>query len=671
MKLKKLAITNFRSFYGRHEIEFATKPGRSVTIIHGENGSGKTNLLNALYWCLTGQFTPRFNNPDKLLNRAAYNEDRDAACTVEIWFEHEETDFHCVRRAKGRTTLLELHRIEDAKPREVASPQNIIEGMIPRGLAQWFFYDAEAIGQLELSGSDGFRQSLRRVLGFELVDGLIEDLDACQRRLQRNLASLVKSKDLAKIQQRIDEIRHVLPRQKERLAELETEANAKEKVQNQIEENLRKQPKAKPLQERRTRLESSRRSFLQIKTESNASLAFLLGESAPAILALERASKLDTQLHVQENRGRLPAPFGEQLVEDILRDSLCLCGRSIGKRSPEERRIKNLLQIAATPIFNSRVRAVQFLIKEMAGTSGLFTARRQGFQKQLENADQEIAKIDSELAEIKGQLAATDDKAIQQLETALATVRADSRGLWAEHAKLEDKIQENEAEIEKEQARYSRLAKQLGHGGTVSAELEKLKRVIAYLTNTQQEEEVKALKVLSVELKQVLEKYLTKHFEPRIRQKNYKVTMVDSQGQEVGEGTGEGQILKFAFVSAIVALAARKIGPKAAFLAPSTVAPLVLDAPFSALDPEYQGSVARNLVAQSSQVVLLINSAAWIPGVSEALEPALGRRFVLVSRVTGKQGAKPIKMMKINKKTITLNEYNAEREETIIQELAV
>jgi DNA sulfur modification protein DndD len=147
--------------------------------------------------------------------------------------------------------------------------------------------------------------------------------------------------------------------------------------------------------------------------------------------------------------------------------------------------------------------------------------------------------------------------------------------------------------------------------------------------------------------------------------------MVDSRGQEVGESTGEGQILKFAFVSAIVALAARKIGPKTAFLAPSTVAPLVLDAPFSALDPEYQSSVARNLVAHASQVVLLISSAAWSPGVSAALTPTLGRRYVLISRESGKRGSKPVKEMLIGDQNVVLNEYDAERDETIVREFSV
>jgi DNA sulfur modification protein DndD len=150
--------------------------------------------------------------------------------------------------------------------------------------------------------------------------------------------------------------------------------------------------------------------------------------------------------------------------------------------------------------------------------------------------------------------------------------------------------------------------------------------------------------------------------------------MVDDDGQEVGESTGESQVLKFAFITAVVALAARKTVTKVDFLASPTVAPLVLDAPFSALDPEYQRSVAKNLVDQACQIVLLISAAAWSGGdgggVGQALTPVIGKRYVLISRVEGPRGDKPIKKISIKGREINLTEYNAERTESILREIA-
>jgi len=54
MILEKLILENFRQFRGRQEIFFSTIKERNVTLVHAENGFGKTALLNALLWGFYG-----------------------------------------------------------------------------------------------------------------------------------------------------------------------------------------------------------------------------------------------------------------------------------------------------------------------------------------------------------------------------------------------------------------------------------------------------------------------------------------------------------------------------------------------------------------------------------------------------------------------------------------
>ncbi|KZX14160.1 AAA family ATPase [Methanobrevibacter filiformis] len=53
MKLNKVKISNFRQ-YRDVEIDFARNNNKNITIIQGNNGTGKTTMLNALSWCLYG-----------------------------------------------------------------------------------------------------------------------------------------------------------------------------------------------------------------------------------------------------------------------------------------------------------------------------------------------------------------------------------------------------------------------------------------------------------------------------------------------------------------------------------------------------------------------------------------------------------------------------------------
>ena len=70
MFLLELKVCNFRGFYGTQRLRFAPAGSNGVTVIHGENGAGKTNLLNAIFWCLTGAFTPRLSNPELLVEQS-------------------------------------------------------------------------------------------------------------------------------------------------------------------------------------------------------------------------------------------------------------------------------------------------------------------------------------------------------------------------------------------------------------------------------------------------------------------------------------------------------------------------------------------------------------------------------------------------------------------------
>jgi DNA sulfur modification protein DndD len=55
MKFEKLIIRNFSSYYGEHELELNTDDEKTVVIIIGGNGFGKTSIFQAINWALYGE----------------------------------------------------------------------------------------------------------------------------------------------------------------------------------------------------------------------------------------------------------------------------------------------------------------------------------------------------------------------------------------------------------------------------------------------------------------------------------------------------------------------------------------------------------------------------------------------------------------------------------------
>ena len=163
MKLHELRMINWRSFFGDPPtIHFSTDKDTNVTVIHAPNGSGKTNILNALLWLFSGTTSPNFQQPKQLINKqallnAAIGER--AECSVECVFEHHGTlhrasrSASCTRKqsveeswANMREGSLQLmFRSDSGGWTESTNPQDTIDAILPPSIRDFFFFDGEEL----------------------------------------------------------------------------------------------------------------------------------------------------------------------------------------------------------------------------------------------------------------------------------------------------------------------------------------------------------------------------------------------------------------------------------------------------------------------------------------------------------------------------------------------
>lgn len=106
MKLTSIQFYNFRQFYGQTpKLKLANDNHQKVTVIHGNNGSGKTTVLNGFTWVLYEKFTAAFSSPEQLVNKRAIAEaapNQPIPCWVEITFEHDNIRYQ-MRRTRPAT----------------------------------------------------------------------------------------------------------------------------------------------------------------------------------------------------------------------------------------------------------------------------------------------------------------------------------------------------------------------------------------------------------------------------------------------------------------------------------------------------------------------------------------------------------------------------------------
>ena len=195
MKLERLVLENFRQFKGRQELVISDLRERNVTVIHAENGFGKTTLLKALVWGFYGRDglmgtdgnPDDFERPDKIIHEGLALRTKDPlklAATVEITFEHDKDRYILTRQLtlaqqnlNPKQTTLTLEVMRNGQTFSLDRPQQRIQALLPDGISRFLFFNGERINYLAMErNSTQITEAIHQMLGLELLKTTIDDL---------------------------------------------------------------------------------------------------------------------------------------------------------------------------------------------------------------------------------------------------------------------------------------------------------------------------------------------------------------------------------------------------------------------------------------------------------------------------------------------------------------
>ncbi len=192
MILETLTLNNFGLYGGEYQFNLspATDDERPVILVLGHNGGGKTTFLEAVRLALYGKRAlgarvARSDYEAYLLRRIHILAEERAASVTLSFSRHEEgrTVHYEVQRAWAARDTSVIDSIEltcdgmlvnDIPPEDW---DHYLEDMIPSGISQLFFFDGEKIQDIaDDTSTDGVRDSIRSLLGLDLIDQLRSDL---------------------------------------------------------------------------------------------------------------------------------------------------------------------------------------------------------------------------------------------------------------------------------------------------------------------------------------------------------------------------------------------------------------------------------------------------------------------------------------------------------------
>ena len=640
MKLEKVDLKNIRQFAGVQSISFATDSDQRVTLIHGPNTVGKTTLLNAIHWCLYGTFLQGFNEPERLRSDQSDSDEY----SVLVQFEHHSKRYVVQRVSRGspsQSVLTVLEQRTNGQSVPHPRPELLINSILPQGLAPFFFFAGEMIQKSLAVGSyqKGATEAIRSVLGLRLAEQAIEDLKDLRKKRHRELQAISAGTDLARVTSElataedfIDSRSEQLILQRNLLVQLETQ-------KRDLFDKLREFEPSSKLQRRRDeiagKLVAARRA-VSAAAQAKQELVSDLGANVYlAHSAQEARSYIDTAV----SQKRIPSPFDKTFVQDILNTQMCVCDRPVYPGSSEYKAIASLVNTATDETIIRRTLAVRGVCDQIRASALQASRAIQRALQHFETAQAEVIRLEQDEERVKDLLDRHESMNVREMEAQLDGIESQLRGLVANKQKTED-------EMEQRKQLVAQLKSEMDRAQAASPAIEDARRALAIidlligdLEGELEKVERTGIERISRALNDLVSRSTRQAYSAEVT-REYAVKLFKSDGGSERKpvfvlSSGERRLLDRCFVSALVAVCKERENEATSIVLPGAVAPLVVDAPFGELDPEYQALAVTTMRELSEQLILMLSKTHWTAEVDRAVRQWLGAEYVMIGYKAG------------------------------------
>lgn len=663
MILKKLTLRNFRQFYGEQDLVFATDEGKNVTLIHAENGVGKTAILNAILWCFYEKTTSHFLQPDKLLSHEAQR-DRTKEFQVGVLFEHEGDEYSVVRgHDHAGRPYFRAHQIDsNGSYRPLTHPESFVNSVVPAEMANYFFFDGEHIGTIT---HQEIGEAIRNILGFSLAREAIRDLEKIKQDIDKDLAQQSKDAQVEDWQAQKERALTVGESLDEKKRQGESRLSVIERDLADIEAALRDAPLTSELQRQRDDYNALRRTEEARLSASYLELHRWLERYSIAVVGRELASEALLFINEGAVKGRIPSPYNEQFVQDLLEAQKCICGRELTSGSKEFAAVQSLLRTAATAVVNDRLQKARSSITECQLHSKDARDQLKLVQQRIAECQSKLARLEGSLREIGDKLRGVDEAEVAALEHKRDAALREQKQRQTELGSWNEKLDTNRRAIEDLTARIESAIRRQSHTRVLQKKSQFVASLIKDLQTILDRSEKAAKGALRKDLSGIIERVARRAYEIELDD-DFRLALL-KDGKVVAEGTGEKQLKSLAFISSLIRYAELRAKQKNEVLVAGAIAPFVIDSPFGHLDRTYRTSTSQFIPERARQVVFLLSSSQWNGVVEETLHPRVGSEYMLISENRASRGQRPADDLEIKGKLTQLSRWQCERDMTRIQ----
>lgn len=626
LRFISLTVENFGPFKGSQTIDFTDEDG--VTFIWGNNGRGKTTLLNVFRYALYGKFQNRRGAIVDLTSLSNI-ESRSEGCygfKVVLRMNYDGEQYELTRQIKVRAGVNRPTKNDDYEQTVYlkrgtsilsgAETEHILKLIMPEQVSRFFLFDGELLQEYEellMEGTDigsRIKESIEKILGVPVLTNGATDAEAVLGDYQKAKTKVAQSN--RQTEQLGSQIAVIEAEIQEHIAELERmrgELTQEQVKRNQLESDLEQNDHVKGLLGDMKALETS---IGEKKARRDALLSAICVVTKDAWRGLVGSrvstalSEVQTQvktLEDKENIQKIAKRFLDDMKAAVEQKHCQLCDQDIDD---------SLIMKMEERIQNAESEYAGLSTEEAAQLRGLQNRRATLETMQFSSSKDKLEIIEQQLSSVKVEIS-DDERKLKTIKEELerhGDIEELATGMQEQVKELSQVLKKIENLEEGKRLENEKIASAKSTLVTLNAKLDRT-ATGADMVRARRRVELceqiyaifeKGIGAYRDKLKGDVEKDATDLFVQISNDPDYeKLVINENYGLFMVHKTGEIVPLRSAGFEHVVALSLISALHKNAPLR----GPVIMDSPFGRLDPTHKANITKALPSLSEQIVLL------------------------------------------------------------------
>lgn len=660
MLLQKISMTNFRQYKGTTEIAFSTDTDKNVTVIMGENGTGKTTLAQAFMWVLYGETEFKVK---ELLNRDLKDNmlpGDEQQVKVELVVQDDLGKYyHVVRRQKyickqkrvekGEHLFTVRHKGGDGQMQSIEEkPSYFVKKMLPKELCQFFFFDGERIREMseeiENGKSQQFAEAVHGLVGLAAMRNTISNFHpshagSVTKQYENELNKTAGDKAQV-FANKIEALEEEKQRYEKALAEKEPQITHYQEMALKYKQDLdaiMPQVQLKRDYERMKETLESEEGQRLLKINSlmqefnkNAKFYFAQPFYEQALKELQHADILDKGI----------PGIRRPTVEYLLKRQQCLCGKHFEMGDPECKALMELLDYVPPKNLSQSIGDYKKDVWQGTKNAEGFDNAIKRHLKDISNSDIKISELQQNISDTYNEL--TDTDRAQYYRNEMEKCEKNAAQLKNECDNYKKQIGGCEKDIGYQKSEKDRLILQVESNKKYRRYYEYAKYIYELLNREYGEKEQQTREKLQDNINQIFQDIYDGGIRLEVDERyNIKVVVSDvlSSDEELERNTAQNYAIIFAFISGIIKMAKEKKLEEDNWFDEEELTvskdaydgyPLVMDAPLSAFDKRRIQSICDTIPGIAKQVIIFIKDTDG-DVAEEHMSGRIGKKYILLA----------------------------------------